>query len=93
MTLDGRDAPPSLTPPPRTVTLPPSYGVIVGVVEEVVIEGVAPVTVAGVLWIRSLACGVLGEGVRPRMIVSSTILAISVEKTSAEPGREPGVNS
>lgn len=31
MTEDGREIPPSLTPPPRTVTLPPSYGVTVGV--------------------------------------------------------------
>lgn len=65
MTLDGRDAPPSLTPPPTTVTLPPSYGVMVGVV-ELVGAGVAPVTVAGVLCPRSLAWGVLGEGSRPR---------------------------
>ena len=28
---DGRDDPPSLTPPPNTVTLPPSYGVTDGV--------------------------------------------------------------
>jgi len=27
----GRDPPPSLTPPPITVTLPPSYGVTVGI--------------------------------------------------------------
>jgi hypothetical protein len=48
MTLDGLDDPPSLTPPPTTVTLPPSYGVMVGVV-ELTGAGVAPVTVAGVL--------------------------------------------
>jgi hypothetical protein len=62
--------------------------VMVGVV-EVVWAGVAPVTVAGVLCPRSLPCGVLGEGVRPR----SATLAMSDWKTSAEPGRDPGVKS
>ncbi len=56
MTDDGRDEPPSLTPPPRTVTLPPSYGVTVGVAE---------MTVLGV----TLSRGVLGEGVRPRVMI------------------------
>lgn len=35
MTDDGLEEPPRRTPPPRTVTFPPSYGVTVGVVEVV----------------------------------------------------------
>lgn len=60
MTEAGRDEPPSRTPPPRTVTFPPSYGVMVGVVEAAG-AGVAPVTVAGVVASRWPACGVVGE--------------------------------
>lgn len=93
MTDEGRDDPPSRTPPPRTVTFPPSYGVIVGVVDEAG-AGVAPVTVAGVVESLCWACGVFGDGVRPRALVTvSAELAWDISKMSAEPGREPGVMS
>ena len=49
MTDEGREEPPRRTPPPRTVTFPPSYGVTVGVVDGTADgAGVAPVTVVGV---------------------------------------------
>ena len=56
MTEEEREESPSLTPPPRTVTLPPSYGVTAGVAET---------TVPGLTASR----GVLGDGVRPREAV------------------------
>lgn len=93
MTDEGRDEPPSLTPPPRTVTFPPSYGVMVGVVDDAG-AGVAPVTVAGVVESLCSACGVPGEGVRPRGLVTVSADRLWViSKISAEPGRDPGVIS
>jgi len=67
ITLEGRDEPPSLTPPPRTVTLPPSYGVTVGVV-EVIVDGV----------MVSREIGVFGEGVRPRDLICRLFLSSSL---------------
>jgi hypothetical protein len=92
-TEPGRDPggppapPPSLTPPPRTVTLPPSYGVTEGVPDFATLRAV------GVSWRPD------GDGSRPRSppgvgVLSSSPAALAATvKGSADPGLDAGVKS
>lgn len=79
-TEDNGREPPSLVPPPRTVTLPPSYGVTVALAADVAFRGVLG---ADSEPLRSSISGVHSREAR----------RLSSGKRSADPGRDAGVRS